>query len=509
MENSEVYDFVIIGSGIGGLESAYILASEGYKVVVLEKNHQIGGNLQVFSRDKCIFDTGVHYIGSLDEGECLDQYFKYFGLRDSLKWKKMSDDCFDMIRFKDGKEYKYGQGYDLFKSNLLADFPNEEKAIDVYCDKIESICLKFPLYNLEILEDSSYLMDEDLLSENAASFIKTLTDDLRLRNVLAGNNPLYAGVEEKTPLYVHALILNSYIKGSYRLKDGGSQIAINLTKSIRKFGGKVLKRKKVVGANYNDEGHIEEVVLDNGETYKGKNFISNIHPAVSIDLFGETKFRKAYRNRIQNLENTVSTFIVHLVFEQDTFKHINHNIYHYNTENVWDGADYTSENWPKSLFICTPESSKGDEYAESMSIMAYMKYEEVEQWSSTNNTIAEPGERGDGYEKFKREKEEKIIQELETIYPNIRSKIRSIHSSSPLTFRDYIGDKEGSLYGILKNNQSPLKTLVNPKTKIPNLYLTGQNLIFHGVLGATIGAFVTCFNFVDKNRLMEKVKSFK
>ncbi|PIQ15081.1 MAG: all-trans-retinol 13,14-reductase, partial [Flavobacteriales bacterium CG18_big_fil_WC_8_21_14_2_50_32_9] len=61
--NKKEYDFVIIGSGLGGLACAYILASEGYSVVVLEKNHQIGGNLQVFSRDKCIFDTGVHYIG--------------------------------------------------------------------------------------------------------------------------------------------------------------------------------------------------------------------------------------------------------------------------------------------------------------------------------------------------------------------------------------------------------------------------------------------------------------
>ncbi|PJC62258.1 MAG: all-trans-retinol 13,14-reductase, partial [Flavobacteriales bacterium CG_4_9_14_0_2_um_filter_32_27] len=52
--NKKEYDFVIIGSGLGGLACAYILASEGYSVVVLEKNHQIGGNLQVFSRDKCI-----------------------------------------------------------------------------------------------------------------------------------------------------------------------------------------------------------------------------------------------------------------------------------------------------------------------------------------------------------------------------------------------------------------------------------------------------------------------
>jgi all-trans-retinol 13,14-reductase len=37
---------------------------------------------------------------------------------------------------------------------------------------------------------------------------------------------------------------------------------------------------------------ITEVVLDNGETFKGKQFISNVHPAVTIDIFGAGAFFK-------------------------------------------------------------------------------------------------------------------------------------------------------------------------------------------------------------------------
>ena len=84
MENKK-YDVVIIGSGLGGLACAYILAKEGYKVCVLEKNRQYGGSLQIFSRDKVIFDTGIHYIGGLDKGQNLYNYFKYFDLIDKLK----------------------------------------------------------------------------------------------------------------------------------------------------------------------------------------------------------------------------------------------------------------------------------------------------------------------------------------------------------------------------------------------------------------------------------------
>jgi len=418
---SKEYDFVIIGSGLGGLECAYILASEGHSVVVLEKNHQIGGNLQVFSRDKSIFDTGVHYIGSLDDGENLDQFFKYFGMRDSLKWKRMDDDCFDLIRFQ-GREFNYGQGYDRFIKNLVAEFPENEDDIIKYCDEIKDVCENFPLYNLKTITESNHFSNIKLLSINAYEKIASITSNKLLQNIFAGTNGLYAGEKETTPWFIHALVINSYLTGAYRLMDGGSQMAIHLSKAIRGFGGKVLKRKKVTGANFHDDGKIKEVVLSSGETVKGKNFISNIHPAITIDIFGEKRFIKPYVRRIKNLRNTKSSFITHVVFKENTFKFLNHNIYHVNNDNVWECINYTQEDWPKAVFITTPATSKSDVYADCMSIMAYMDYEEVEQWAGTHNTIAEKGERGEGYEAFKNAKEEKLIEELEN-YIQVLEKI--------------------------------------------------------------------------------------
>ena len=95
----EQYDITIIGSGLSGLVCAYILSKEGYKVCVLEKNKQVGGCLQTFARDKCIFDVGVHYIGGLSEGQSLHQMFKYFGIMDDLKIKQMDTNAFDIISF--------------------------------------------------------------------------------------------------------------------------------------------------------------------------------------------------------------------------------------------------------------------------------------------------------------------------------------------------------------------------------------------------------------------------
>src|SRR5947207_3101077 len=107
-----IFDFVIIGGGLGGLWSGLILSKEGYNVCVLEKNRQLGGSLQIFSRDKAIFDTGIHYIGGLAEGQNLYQYFKYFGLIDKLKLKQLDENGFDRITFiNDKKEYFHAQGH--------------------------------------------------------------------------------------------------------------------------------------------------------------------------------------------------------------------------------------------------------------------------------------------------------------------------------------------------------------------------------------------------------------
>ena len=59
------YDIIIIGTGLGGLVCGYMLAKGGRKVLLLEKNAQIGGCLQTFSRFGLKFDTGMHYVGGL------------------------------------------------------------------------------------------------------------------------------------------------------------------------------------------------------------------------------------------------------------------------------------------------------------------------------------------------------------------------------------------------------------------------------------------------------------
>jgi len=492
------YDVLIIGSGLGGLLCGYILSKEGYNVCIVEKNDQIGGCMQTFNRDGCTFDTGIHYLGSLDKGQVLYSYFKYFGLIDKIKMKRLDPNAFDKIVFEsDGKEYNYAMGNENFINTLLRDFPNQKDVLIKYMENVKNICDSFDLFNLHSSQTRHY--EKPFIAENTFSYLQSLTENIRLQNVLAGLNLLYAGIADSAPLYVHSLINYSYIQSAYRLVDGSSQIVDLLTQSIIENGGTILKEYEAKQIYFENE-EAKYVEFSNKEIIEAKSIISNIHPTNTIKMIPPGKLKKPYVARINSLENTISTFTLYITLKKDSLKYINSNYYMYRNQNVWVAGSYLKEDWPDSLFYFTPANSKSEEYADSMIVIAYMRFDEVQQWGNT--TV---GKRGSDYEDFKKQKAEIILNILKKRIPNLSECIKNTYSSTPLTYRDYTGTVDGSIYGIIRDSNEPYKTFISHKTKIPNLFFTGQNIIMHGALGVTISSIMTCAEFVGLNYLLKKV----
>lgn len=492
----DTYDVVIIGGGLGGLECGLVLSKEGYKVCVLEKNARTGGCFQSFYRNGRLLDTGIHYVGSLDEGKILHQYFKYFGILNRLQLQRLDEEAFDVVCFPE-EEYAYAMGHDRFVDGLSSQFPAERENLKKYAARLREVG---ELIGVEQLRQGKLSAGGlEYFSQSAWEQIGACTHNPKLRQVLAGTNLLYAGIPDKSAFYVHAMINNSNLEGAYRFVGGSMQVTDALTESIRQNGGEVWCGRKVTGLKAEGE-KIYDIEVDGVRCIRAKQVISAIHPRRTMELLQQNHcIKKAYISRINSLENSFGVFTAYLMLKKNALPYLNRNYHFYSSEEVW----YRSEESVARTCLLTESPSPEDgRYADVISLMTPVYIREFQRWTDT-----EPGKRGAEYEDYKAWKTEELIELASRWMPGIKGNVESVFSTTPLSFRDFTGTQDGSAYGIVKNCRSPLTTLIAPHTRIQNLWLTGQNLNVHGALGVTLTAMLTCAELLGTSYLARKIGS--
>jgi len=493
------YDVVIIGSGLGSLLCGYILSKEGFNTCILEKQAVAGGCLQSFRRGENDFDTGIHYIGSMLPKQTLHSYWKYFGLSDALDLERMNEDCFDMVSV-DGSDYKFAQGFERFTGSLAAHFPGSGKFLERYVKALKETVSAFPLYNLELTDK---MTKTAWMGTNAWDFMSEMAGsdpgNKKLLQVLSGNNFLYAGRKSSTPWHQYALINHSFISSSWRLKQGSTQITELLIAGITANGGKLLTRKEVRKiSSLKNKFQVETVSHEN---FVAGRIIAGIHPQRAISLLDPEMVKRSFRSRILSMENTVSSFGLYLGLKPGNFPYLDHNLYYHCTQDVWADSERKAEDWPGMYFLYTPAAARHGEHSSAVCILSYMAFDEVRQWENTFT-----GRRGMDYEAFKEERALKLLKVVERKFPGLRSVTDTMEISTPLTWRDYTGTPEGSMYGIRKESANYLRTMILPHTKIQGFYFTGQNLNMHGAPGVTIGAIMTCAEILGLEYLFNKIR---
>ncbi|MDR0412497.1 MAG: NAD(P)/FAD-dependent oxidoreductase [Dysgonamonadaceae bacterium] len=489
---------IIIGSGLGGLTCGYILAKNGYRVSLFEKNARLGGCLQTFTRGGAKFETGMHYIGGMDPGQNLHRFFRYLSLLPDVELCALDRMAYDVISIA-GKRFAFANGQENFVETLAQHFPGERNNLQNYYRTIEQVALHSPLYTLQY-SPSLNLLNPDYIKKSADALIASTIGHPLLRQVVAGNVPLYAGVEGRTSFYIHAFINHFYNQSACRIVGGSAVIAQSLVRSIRAMGGSV-HAASPVAAIHCDREKATGISLENKEKIAGDYIISGIHPLRTIELLETPLIRKAYRDRILKLKHTASNFTVYIRFKKAAVRYLNSNFYHYNGDRVYGCENYTQQDWPKGFLYMHHCSSPAPEYAESAVILSYMNFEEVARWQGTRT-----GNRGADYEEFKRRKAERLLDALEQQLPGTRSGIAQYYTSTPLTYLDYTGTEEGSMYGRLRDCSEPVQNVVSQRTKVPNLFLAGQNTNSHGALGVIIGAIITSGELLGVRTIMQQIK---
>ena len=489
---------IIIGSGLGGLSTGVILAKNGYDVTILEQATQVGGCLQCFQRDSAKFETGMHFIGSFDDGKVLSNYLNYLEIKDKIVVNQLDKEAYDIVSLN-GERFAFPNGREAFIERFAARFPDQCKNLERYCELVEQVASLSPFRDLKKIDNSNVLKGNDLLFKSLNEILdETITDPL-LRDVLVGNLSLYSAEKDKTPFSVHAFIFDFYNSGAYRIVGGSDNIAKSLIDVLLHYNGKILTRQKVTKIVVNDK-HAVGVMTENGEFHPADVVISDINPKQLIDLVDDTVFSEAYKSRIRDIQNTSSVFSLYLRFKDGAMPYLNSNFYGFQTVRPWDMTGDVDDKWPQGYLYMHHCHEKSPAFAKSGVILSYMSTKALEKWKDT--TI---GCRGVDYERFKQEMAERLLDVVEKDFPGIRDKIAEYYAATPLTYRDYTSTPDGSIYGLAKDVNKGIAGRVSYKTKVPNLLLVGQNINSHGMLGVLVGTMTVCSQLIGEQEVRKQI----
>lgn len=468
-----MYDVVIIGAGLGGLECGALLAQSGRKVLVLEQGRCIGGCLQTFLYKDMTFDTGFHYVGGIGEGQSLHKEFAALHLLD-LPWQRLDIKGFEKISI--GKcTYTLDQGFINFAQSLISLFPMEREGINSYVSLLRQVA--------QAKGDDADALNKRLMEMSAWKYLTDTLKNPHLIDVVSGASMKMELRRATLPLFTFAHVNSSFVESSWKLKGGGIQIANRLADVIRNNGGEIVCKAKVEEL-VEEEGRISKAICSNGETYEAGVFVSDIHPSLTCQLVkNPKKLRPSYLYRMNKLENTVGMFTVQLRLRQGFMPYFNYNHYIYRHSDVW--SLHESNDPVGGIMISTYPPNDGSRYAKQVDLLTPVPISKFRQWESTS-----VGRRGSSYRTLKEKIAIRCVDIAEEYYPGLTKASRPI-VSTPLTWRDYTLSPNGSAFGIRKNYNDTLSTIISPCTPLSNLFLTGQSLMVHGVHGVTKTAFQT------------------
>ncbi len=468
---------LIIGSGIGGLSTAIILAKQGFEVTVLEKNSQPGGLMRSYTREEIDCSVGVHYLGSLGKGQILRKFFDYLGVSDNIPVTQMGKNgiidryLFDPVPGFPSR-FDLPQGFDAFAENLRDAFPGELKKITAILDPIQKASKQ--LHGLDLLygHDNDFsLLDQ---TQPLGEILDALHCSPRLRSVLAIPSCWIGVPLNDCPAYFHNMALASYVSSSWRLTSSGADMAEVFARRLKELGGKIITRAEVTGILV-ESRVVKGVELQSGESIPASKVIGAVHPKVILQMLSPGDVKPSYQKRISSIQDTHGIFSVHISVDAKNHPEIPHNIFKIDTDK--DG------NVPDLRYYQIRKSEK-----KGKNLLSILTSGNDELWAPWQNTKS--GRRGSDYLEAKNRHAEGLLEEAEGLFGSLKSS-KIIDAYTPLTLRDWVNSPGGSAYGVMRSSSQTLATALLNRTAVKGLYLAGQNVMAPGIIGTIMGSFST------------------
>ncbi len=511
----DAFDAIVIGSGIGGLAAAALLARYGgRKVLVLERHYTPGGFTHVFHRPGYEWDVGVHYIGNVQPGSMLRAAFDVVG-DGNIEWADMGE-VYDRIVIG-GESYDFPKGRERFRAAMKAYFPGEEAAIDAYLAALrEALGGLSGFMAAKALPVAIGALAGPLLGRKTQAWAKRttrevlegLTHNLRLIAVLAGQFGDYGLPPAKSSFLVHAMVANHYLGGAWYPVGGSGVFVDAIVPVIQSAGGRLLINAEVAGIVVEADSVVGVRMAPDGATVRAPVVVSD---AGVLNTFGRLlPYELARRHGLLRALAAVRPSIAHLCLyvglreSAQALRLPRHNIWVYPHEDHERSFAAMNDDPDAALpmtFISFP-SAKDPDFERrhpgcaTIDVVSFAPYAWFERWQDTRWK-----DRGGEYEALKHRLAQRLLQTLFEQVPQLRGKVDYHELSTPLTTRHFCNYGHGEIYGIEHSPQRFRQRFLKPATPVRGLYLTGQDIVSCGVGGALMGGVLAASAILRRNLL--------
>ncbi|MFT4305040.1 MAG: phytoene desaturase family protein [Candidatus Woesearchaeota archaeon] len=488
MEN---YDYVILGSGFGGLAISSLLANKGKSVCLIEANSILGGYSHTIKKGKYKFCHGVHYLMGLEDNGPMHTFFKKLNLDEKIKFNKFDENDYDTL-YIDGIKFEIPLGLDNYLKKLIQLFPEHEKNLKKYFEIEKKIfyeanvheriftikdVLKKPWKYLTIIKYHRHTLED---------VFKKFNFPTKLRAILSARLGDLSASPNEVSFLMYAAMDVAYSLSAYYPKKGMEDLINEISKIIlNNKKCKILLNTKVEEIYY-EENKISKIKTNKG-FIQGKTFISNIDPKKTFNLIKNYNAPYYYKKKL-NYDYSDSLFSIYLGLKNFDVKNLKKtNIWHYSDLDL--NKLYINQvkknNFSKPWFFISIPSILVDE-----NVLCPKNHATMEILTATN------------YDYFKKLNKNKLsykkkVNEItnhfldiieEKYFPKLRNHIDEIIVYSPLEIEKNLNIPFGNFYGqrLIPKNISVTK--LNSTTPIKNLFLVGATVSFPGIMGVTVCA---------------------
>jgi all-trans-retinol 13,14-reductase len=513
---AEQWDAIVIGSGIGGLSVAAIMAKlAGKRVLVLERHYTAGGFTHTFRRPGYEWDVGIHYIGEVSTpGKGMRRAFDF--ITDSqLDWADMGD-VYDRFIIDD-RAYDFVKGRERWRETMHGYFPNESRAIDLYLEKVDAAAKKGQLFFAEKALPSFVstlfggLMRRPLLKDarlTTREVLESLTQNQELIGVLTGQYGDYGLVPAESSFVIHAMMFRHFLRGAAYPVGGSSRIASTILPVIESAGGEVVTNAEVaeiivekgraVGVKLADDGRelrAPVVISDAGV----RNTLGRLLPPKVADAEG-------LKDKLDVIEPSIAHVSLYIGLEGTTsdLELGKTNLWVYpsphHEQNVQRFRDDINAPLP-GVYLSFPSAKDPDferRYPGRSTIEAitFTPYEWFKPWENTAWK-----KRGADYEELKTKLSERLLDTLYKHAPATRGRVDIAELSTPLTTKNFANHPTGEIYGLAHTPERLEQRWLQPRTPIKGLYLTGADVCSAGLVGALMGGVLCSSAVLGRNVL--------